>query len=249
MSQTLALLHAAKGFVFVAATPVRPHHPLVIPGDYLLDLLVPVPGPHLVDSSLIGIEGHQVGLLPTHLPAGIVGVDYWRVPNPSPQFLIRLAHPAPGPAQRILSNGPLGQLHPSQQVQDQGCLEHWNPHLVVQGMGSGHSSRPQSVGGSPVLVWRQVRVLTTDPPATPEAALQGHGYVHWWFSDCFRTWCLAEREGALPRLAAGALGIAHPSAFGEGSSLALGAALQLSDFTAQGRVAGGQLSHLTLQLG
>src|SRR5919106_681913 len=221
MSQTLALLHAAKGFVFVAATPVRPHHPLVIPGDYLLDLLVPVPGPHLVDSSLIGIEGHQVGLLPTYLPAGIVGVDYWRVPNPSPQFLIRLAHPAPGPAQRILSNGPLGQLHPSQQVQDQGCLAHWNPHLVVQGMGSGHSSLPQSVGGSPVLVWRQARVLTTDPPATPEAtadpylvlghpgagyggkisnvgkvspfpsylpatpeaALQGHGYVHWWFSD------------------------------------------------------------------
>jgi hypothetical protein len=36
--------------------------------------------------------------------------------------------------------------------------------------------------------------------------------------------------------------------FGEGSGLALGAALQLSDFTAQGLVAGGQLSHLTLQL-
>jgi hypothetical protein len=67
--------------------------------------------------------------------------------------------------------------------------------------------------------------------------------------DFFRTWGLAEGEGTLPRLAAGALGVAHLRAFGEGSSLALGTSLQLGDFTAQGLVAGGQLSHLTLQLG
>src|ERR687891_170232 len=84
MSQTLALLHSAEGFVFVAAASVRPHHPLVIPGDYLLDLLVAVPGPHLVDRGLVRIEGHQVDLLPTYLPASIVGVDHRRVPNPSP---------------------------------------------------------------------------------------------------------------------------------------------------------------------
>src|SRR5918996_1093834 len=107
MGQTLALLHSVEGLVFVAAASVRPHHPWVIPGDYLLNLLVAVPGPHLVDRSLICIEGHQVGRLPTYLPASIVGVDYWRVPNPSPQFLVHLAHPALGPAQRILGNGSL----------------------------------------------------------------------------------------------------------------------------------------------
>jgi hypothetical protein len=56
MDQTLTLLHSAEGFVFIAAAPVRSHHPLVIPGDYLLDLLVAVPGPHLVDRSLVSIE-------------------------------------------------------------------------------------------------------------------------------------------------------------------------------------------------
>ncbi len=101
MGQTLALLHSVEGLVFVAAASVRPHHPLVIPGDYLLNLLVPVPGPHLVDRSLICIEcieGHQVGRLPTYLPASIVGVDYnsW------------YTWPTRPLAQRILGNGSLG---------------------------------------------------------------------------------------------------------------------------------------------
>src|SRR5918996_1521913 len=138
-------------------------------------------------------------------------------------------------------------------------------------MGGGHSPQPQPVGGSPILVWGQIGMFSAnfaatasaaiDPHpvlsysrsrhggqlgkvgqvypflsqllATPGAALQGHWYVHWRFGDFLRAWCLAEGEGALPGLAA----------------LALGAALQLSDFTAQGLVTGGQLSHLTLQLG
>ena len=58
----------------------------------------------------------------------------------------------------------------------------------------------------------------------------------------------AEGESPRTRLTSWTLGLIHPSAFGEGGSLALGAALQLSDFAAQGRVAGGQPSHLTLQL-
>src|SRR5919106_3700560 len=110
MGQTLALLHPAEGLVFVAATPVRSHHPLVIPGDYLLDLLVPVSAPDLIDRGLIGIEGHQVSVLPSHLPAGIVGVDHRSVSYPGPQLLVFLANTSPGPAQGILGNGPLGQL-------------------------------------------------------------------------------------------------------------------------------------------
>src|ERR687891_2440204 len=108
MSQTLALLHAAKGFVFVAATPVGPHHPLVIPGDYLLDLLVAVPGPHLVDSSLVGVKGHQVSILSTHLPASIVSVARRSIPDPGSQLLVLLAYLASAPAQGILGNGSLG---------------------------------------------------------------------------------------------------------------------------------------------
>src|ERR671918_1618993 len=116
-----------------------------------------------------------------------------------------------------------------------------DPHPVLGYSGPGPRGQLGNVG--------QVYPFLSHLPATPGAGLQGHGYVHWRFGDFFRTWCLAEGEGTLPRLAAGALGVAHPSTFGEGSSLAFGAALQLSDFTAQGLVAGGQLSHLTLQLG
>src|ERR671915_334385 len=57
MGQALALLHPTEGLVFIAAAPVRPHHPLVIPGDYLLDLLVAVPGPHLVVQGVSGGHG------------------------------------------------------------------------------------------------------------------------------------------------------------------------------------------------
>src|SRR5918999_2723697 len=107
MGQTLALLHSVEGFVFVAAAPVRSHHPLVIPGDYLLDLLVPVSAPDLIDRGLIGIEGHQVSVLPSHLPAGIVGVDHRSVSYPGPQLLVLLAYLAFGPAQGILGDGSL----------------------------------------------------------------------------------------------------------------------------------------------
>src|ERR687891_360878 len=103
MGHTLLLLHLAKGPGLLATASVRSHHPLVIPGNHLLDLLVAVPGAHLVDRGLVGVEGHQVGVLPTHFPAGVVGVDYPRVPYPIPQCLVHLAYPAPGPAQRIPS--------------------------------------------------------------------------------------------------------------------------------------------------
>jgi hypothetical protein len=76
---------------------------------------VAVPGPHLVDCGLVSVEGHQVGVLSTHLPAGVVGVDHGGTAHPSPQFLVFLPNIPPGSAQGILGNGPLGQFQPSQQ--------------------------------------------------------------------------------------------------------------------------------------
>src|ERR671914_2719011 len=122
MGQTLALLHSVEGFVFVAAASVRPHHPWVIPGNYLLNLLVPVPGPYLIDRDLIGIEGHQVSILSTDFPASIIGVDRRSIPDPSPQLLVLLAYLASGPAQAILGNSSLGQDQSGEGVQDQGHL-------------------------------------------------------------------------------------------------------------------------------
>src|ERR671919_1506246 len=113
VGQTLLLLHSAEGLVFVAATPVGPHHPLVVPGDDFLHFLVPVSEAHLVDGRLVGVKGHQVSLLSTHLPASIVSVDRRSIPDPSPQLLVLLAYLASGPAQGILSDGPLSQLQPS----------------------------------------------------------------------------------------------------------------------------------------
>jgi hypothetical protein len=87
-----------------------------------LDLLEAVPGPHLIDRGLVGVKGHQVGLLPSHLPVGVIGVDHWRVPNPSPQCWVDLTYPAPGPAQRILGNGPLVRTSPVRVFRTRGTL-------------------------------------------------------------------------------------------------------------------------------
>jgi hypothetical protein len=65
---------------FVAAAPVGNHHPLVILWHHLLDFLVAVPGPYLIDCDLICIEGHQVSVLPAHPPASVVGVHRWGFP-------------------------------------------------------------------------------------------------------------------------------------------------------------------------
>src|SRR5918992_1840995 len=102
VGQTLLLLHSVEGLVFVAATPVRPHHPLVVPGDDFLHFLVPVSETHLVDGSLLGVKGHQVSLFSIYLPASIVSVDRRSIPDPSPQLLVLLAYLASGPAQGIL---------------------------------------------------------------------------------------------------------------------------------------------------
>src|SRR5918996_233787 len=174
MGQTLALLHSVEGFVFVAAAPVRSHHPLVIPGDHFLNLLVPVPGPHLVDRGLVSVEGHQVSILSTHLPASIIGVDRRSIPDPGPQLLVLLAYLASGPAQAILGNSSLGQDQSGEGVQDQGHLTYRDPHLVVQNMGGGHGPRPQPVSGSAVLVRGQVGMFPTDFAATPSAATDPH---------------------------------------------------------------------------
>jgi hypothetical protein len=91
------LLDLAKGVSFVAATPVGDHYPWVVRWDYLLHLLVPVPGTHLVDRGLIGIKGYQVSILATHLPASVVGVDHWGVLYGGPQLLVGGTHWALGP--------------------------------------------------------------------------------------------------------------------------------------------------------
>src|ERR671918_3114292 len=153
MGQALLLPDLSKGASFIAAAAVGDHHPRIVSGDYLLHFLVPVPGPHLIDRGLVGVEGHQVGVLSTHLPARVVSVDRWRVPYRMPQLLVGGTHGTLGPAQGVLGDRPLGQLHPSQEGEHQGHLAHWNPYLVVQDMGGGHGPRPYSVGSSPVLVW------------------------------------------------------------------------------------------------
>jgi hypothetical protein len=73
-----------------------------------LDLSVAVPGPDLVDGNLVGIEGHQVGILTTYLPTSIVGVDRWGVSYRMPQILVGGTHGTLGPAQSVLGDGSLG---------------------------------------------------------------------------------------------------------------------------------------------
>src|ERR671918_2370388 len=93
MGQTLALLHSAEGFIFIAAAPVRSHHPLVVPGDDFLHFLLSMPGAHLVDGGLLGVKGHQVGFVSTYLPARVIGVDHRGLPHSGLQFLVLLTHP------------------------------------------------------------------------------------------------------------------------------------------------------------
>jgi hypothetical protein len=138
---------------------------------------VAVPGPDLIDRGLVGVEGHQVGVLPAHPPAGIISVDRWGFPYRAAQLLVGRAHLASGPAQRILSDGSLSQFQSNQSLQHPWHFSYRNPHLVVEGMGGGHDSLAYPVGSGPVLVWRQVRVLTTNPPATAEATADPHSVL------------------------------------------------------------------------
>jgi hypothetical protein len=69
-----------KGVGFIAAASVGDHHPRIVCWHHLLDFLVAVPGPDLVDRDLISVEGHQVGVLSTYPPASIISVYRWRFP-------------------------------------------------------------------------------------------------------------------------------------------------------------------------
>jgi hypothetical protein len=61
---------------------------------------VPVPGPDLIDRGLVGVEGHQVGVLTTYLPTSIVSVDRWGVPYGAAQFLVGGPPQCPWPGAR-----------------------------------------------------------------------------------------------------------------------------------------------------
>lgn len=72
MGQALLLLDPAKRVGFIAPAPVSDHYSFIICRDYFLRLLVPVSGPRLLDRGLVGVEGHQLGLLPAHPPISSV---------------------------------------------------------------------------------------------------------------------------------------------------------------------------------
>ena len=114
MGQAFLSLDSAKGAGFIAVAPVSDHRSLVVGWHYLLYFLVAVPGPNLIHYGLIGIEGHQVDILPTYPLAGVVSVHDWGIPYLSPQILVGSAHFVFGPTQGILSDRPLSQPQPSQ---------------------------------------------------------------------------------------------------------------------------------------
>src|ERR671919_1126391 len=127
---------------FIAAAAVGDHHPLVVYWHHLLDFLVAVPGPYLIDRDLISIESHQVGVLPVHPPASIISVDRWGFPYRTAQLLVGNAYLASGWAQGILGDGSLSQLQPSQSLQHPWHFPYWNSYLVVQSVGRRHPPLP-----------------------------------------------------------------------------------------------------------
>jgi hypothetical protein len=146
---------------------------------------VAVPGPDLIDRDFIGIESHQVSILPAHPPASIVGVDRRRFPNRAAQLLVGRAYSAFGSAQGIpsassgqaLGDGSLSQLQPRQSLQHRWHFSYRNPNLIVEGMDGGHDSLAYSVGSGPILVRSQVRMLAPHPLATPEATADPHSVL------------------------------------------------------------------------
>src|SRR5918996_1042087 len=127
MGQALALLHSAEALVFIAAAPVRSHHPLVVPGDDFLHFLVSMPGAHLVDGGLVGVKGHQVGVVSTYLPARVIGVDHRGLPHYGPQFLVLLTHPASGLAQGAWVMAPWVSSSPVSRARTRGTLRTGTP--------------------------------------------------------------------------------------------------------------------------
>src|SRR5918996_496300 len=161
---------------FIAAAAVGDHHPLVVYWHHLLDFLVAVPGPYLIDRDLISIESHQVGVLPVHPPASIISVNRRRFPYRTAQLLVGNAYLASGAAQGILGDGPLSQLQPSQSLQHPWHFPHWNPELVVEGMGSGHDPLAYPGSSGSILVRGQIRGFSSSFGACPKEKVPEPGW-------------------------------------------------------------------------
>jgi hypothetical protein len=131
-------------------------------------------GPDLIDSGRVGLKDHQVGGFTPNPPSGVIGVHDCGGRH-------RHSHPRVGganrgrrPPQGVLSQGPLRQPHPGEEVQHCRHLAHGDPHGVVQRMGYGQHARPQAVGGCPSLVRRDLRMLPADLVATHRAPVYPH---------------------------------------------------------------------------
>ena len=111
----------------------------------------------------MGIEGHQVSILATYPPASVVGVHCRGIPYLLPQTLVGSTHLASGAAQDILSDG----THPWH-------FPYRNPELIVESVGRRHPPLSHSMGGGPVLVGSQIRVLSSDGAATGRAPADPH---------------------------------------------------------------------------
>ena len=122
MRQAFLLADVVEGLGIVAAPPVRDHHAGIVRRNDLLDFLVAMAGPDLIDGRRIGLERHQVGGLAPDPPAGVIGVHHRGLRDRRPQLRVGRAHRACGAPQGILGEGPLRQLHPSQAAKTAGTL-------------------------------------------------------------------------------------------------------------------------------
>src|ERR671918_2242333 len=88
-----------------------------------------------------------------------------------------------------------------------------DPHSVLGHSRSGHGWQFGDVG--------EIHPLFPQLTSAAGARVQDHRYSYGGLGDLFRAGRLPEGEGALTRLAAGALGLAYPAALGKGGCLAL----------------------------
>ena len=105
------------------------------------------------------------------------------------------------------------------------CSAATDPHSVLGHPGSGQGRQPGDVGEIYPLFLQLVTTLGTE--------FQGHPHIHWRFGDFLGMWRLAEREGALPGLAVGTLGLLGAGPLGKECGLASGTPLELLNFSQQ----------------
>ena len=172
--QALLLLDPRQSLRVVAPTSIGHHHPSIVRGNHLPHLFVPVTSTNLIHRCLFRLERHQKRTLAAHSPARVVGVDNRTRSDRCPQRAVGITHHTRSTTERVLADRSLGHSHPGQRSENFRYPPYRDAHTIVEHMGRGLHSFPQTVRARPMLVRRDIGMPTSNLLAARPAS----AYLH-----------------------------------------------------------------------